>query len=116
MAALLLGLWCLWRKRLPWPMVAYIAVVVMLMLLPATVTARPAVPVHGVPAVHQRRRLVAAARPCRLGPDAGHVRRRAGRADGALRRLRRHPVITREACRAGASGRALLQRAGDRGG
>jgi hypothetical protein len=41
MAALLLGLWCLWRKRLPWPMVAYIAVVVLLMLLPATVTARP---------------------------------------------------------------------------
>ena len=41
MAALLLGLWCLWRKRLPWPMVAYVAVVVLLMLLPATVTARP---------------------------------------------------------------------------
>jgi len=35
------GLWCLWRCRLPWPMVAYIAVVVALMLLPATVTARP---------------------------------------------------------------------------
>ncbi len=41
MAALLLGLWCLYRKRLPWPMVAYIAIVVVLMLLPATVTARP---------------------------------------------------------------------------
>jgi hypothetical protein len=41
MAALLLGLWCLWRKRLPWPMVTYVAVVVLLMLLPATVTARP---------------------------------------------------------------------------
>jgi Glycosyltransferase family 87 len=41
MAALLLGLWCLWRKRLPLPMVAYIGVVVVLMLLPATVTARP---------------------------------------------------------------------------
>jgi hypothetical protein len=41
MAALALGLWCLWRKRLPWPMVAYVAVVVALMLLPATVTARP---------------------------------------------------------------------------
>jgi hypothetical protein len=41
MAALLLGLWCLWRKRLPLPMVAYIGVVVLLMLLPATVTARP---------------------------------------------------------------------------
>lgn len=35
------GLWCLWRCRLPWPMVAYIAVVVGLMLLPSTVTARP---------------------------------------------------------------------------
>jgi hypothetical protein len=41
MAALLLGLWCLYRKHLPWPMVAYIAVVVVLMLVPATVTARP---------------------------------------------------------------------------
>lgn len=41
MAALLLGLWCLYRKRLPWPMVAYIAVVIVLMLVPATVTARP---------------------------------------------------------------------------
>ena len=39
--ALLGGLWCLWRCRLPWPIVAYIAVVVALMLLPATVTARP---------------------------------------------------------------------------
>ena len=39
--ALALGLWCLWRRRLPWPFVAYIAVVVALMLLPATVTARP---------------------------------------------------------------------------
>jgi hypothetical protein len=41
LAALILGLWCLWRKPLPWPMVAYIAVVIALMLLPATVTARP---------------------------------------------------------------------------
>jgi len=40
-AALALGLWCLWRKRLPWPMIAYIAVIVALMLIPATVTARP---------------------------------------------------------------------------
>jgi hypothetical protein len=39
--ALGLGLWCLWRKRLPWPMVVYCAVVIGLMLLPATVTARP---------------------------------------------------------------------------
>jgi hypothetical protein len=39
--ALLGGLWCLWRRRLPWPIVAYIAVVLALMLLPATVTARP---------------------------------------------------------------------------
>ncbi len=39
--ALGVGLWCLWRKRLPWPMVAYVAVVIGLMLLPATVTARP---------------------------------------------------------------------------
>jgi dolichyl-phosphate-mannose-protein mannosyltransferase len=39
--ALLGGLWCLWRRRLPWPIVAYIAVVIALMLIPATVTARP---------------------------------------------------------------------------
>lgn len=39
--ALLGLLWCLWRKRLPWPMVAYIAVVIILMLVPSTVTARP---------------------------------------------------------------------------
>lgn len=41
MAALLLGLWCLYRKRVPWPMIAFIAVIIALMLLPATVTARP---------------------------------------------------------------------------
>jgi hypothetical protein len=41
LAALLLGLWCLWRKPLPWPMIAYVAVIIGLMLLPATVTARP---------------------------------------------------------------------------
>ena len=41
LGALLLGLWCLYRKPLPWPMVAYIAVIIGLMLLPATVTARP---------------------------------------------------------------------------
>ncbi len=41
LVALVVGLWCLWRKRLPWPMVAYCAVVIGLMLLPATVTARP---------------------------------------------------------------------------
>jgi hypothetical protein len=39
--ALGIGLWCLWRKPLPWPMIAYCAVVIGLMLLPATVTARP---------------------------------------------------------------------------
>ena len=41
LATLVLGLWCLWRKPLPWPMFAYVAVAVALMLLPATVTARP---------------------------------------------------------------------------
>ena len=39
--ALLGGLWCLWKRPLPWPMIAYVAVVIALMLLPATVTARP---------------------------------------------------------------------------
>ncbi len=41
LAALVVGLFALWRRRLPWPMIAYIAVIVALMLLPATVTARP---------------------------------------------------------------------------
>jgi hypothetical protein len=31
----------LWKRRLPWPTMAYCAVVIALMLLPATVTARP---------------------------------------------------------------------------
>ncbi len=39
--ALLGGLWCLWKRRLPWPFVVYIGVVIALMLIPSTVTARP---------------------------------------------------------------------------
>jgi Gpi18-like mannosyltransferase len=35
------ALWCLYRRRLPAPIVAYVVVVLLLMLLPATVTARP---------------------------------------------------------------------------
>ena len=35
------GLWCLWRKPLPSPIVAYVAVILALMLIPLTVTARP---------------------------------------------------------------------------
>ena len=81
-----LGLWCLWRKRLPWPMVAYIAVVIGLMLLPATVTARPRFLLHRLPAVHQRGGVVAAARPGDLGPHARRLRRRARRPDHAVRR------------------------------
>ena len=34
-------LYTAWKKRLPWPMVAYVAVVLALMLIPETVTARP---------------------------------------------------------------------------
>ena len=41
MVTLVFGLWCLWKRRLPWPMVVYCAVIIALMLLPATVTARP---------------------------------------------------------------------------
>lgn len=33
--------WAMWKRRLPWPIVAYVAVVFLLMLLPSTVTARP---------------------------------------------------------------------------
>lgn len=38
---MLAGLWCMWRKPLPASMVAYIVVILALMLIPATVTARP---------------------------------------------------------------------------
>jgi hypothetical protein len=33
--------WCAWKVRLAWPLVAFCAVIVGLMLLPETVTARP---------------------------------------------------------------------------
>jgi Gpi18-like mannosyltransferase len=33
--------WVMWKQRLPWPIVAYTAVVLALMVLPSTVTARP---------------------------------------------------------------------------
>jgi hypothetical protein len=39
--AMLGALWCLWKRPLPLPMVAYVIVILALMLLPATVTARP---------------------------------------------------------------------------
>jgi Gpi18-like mannosyltransferase len=38
---MLFMLYCLWKRPLPWPMIAYIAVVIALMLVPETVTARP---------------------------------------------------------------------------
>ena len=41
MVALLFMLFCLWKRPLPAPMTAYSLVVVALMLLPETVTARP---------------------------------------------------------------------------
>lgn len=41
LVALGFGLWALRRHPLPWPMMVYVAVVVWLMLAPATVTARP---------------------------------------------------------------------------
>jgi 4-amino-4-deoxy-L-arabinose transferase-like glycosyltransferase len=39
--AMLVLLYLLWRRRLPWPIVGYIAGVLLLMLIPSTVTARP---------------------------------------------------------------------------
>lgn len=39
--AMLVLLYMAWKKRLPWPMVTYVAVVLILMLAPSTVTARP---------------------------------------------------------------------------
>jgi hypothetical protein len=41
LVATLAGLWALWKAKLPPPVVAYTLVVIALMLLPATVTARP---------------------------------------------------------------------------
>jgi Gpi18-like mannosyltransferase len=34
-------IWVLWKRRLPWPQMAYIATIWALMILPSTVTARP---------------------------------------------------------------------------
>jgi hypothetical protein len=39
--AMLVLIYMAWKKRLPWPMVAYSTVVLILMLAPSTVTARP---------------------------------------------------------------------------
>jgi hypothetical protein len=41
LVALVVGVWCVWKVRLPLPLWSYSAVVLGLMLLPATVTARP---------------------------------------------------------------------------
>ncbi len=41
MIALIGMLYCLWKQPLPWPVLAYTLVVLALMLIPATVTARP---------------------------------------------------------------------------
>jgi hypothetical protein len=41
LVALLAMVWCLWRRHLPLPIVAFCAVVIALMLIPETVTARP---------------------------------------------------------------------------
>jgi hypothetical protein len=39
--ALGIMVWAAWRQRLPWPLVAYSVVIIGLMVLPSTVTARP---------------------------------------------------------------------------
>jgi hypothetical protein len=41
MIAMVGALWCAWRRPLPLPLLAYVVVVIALMLLPSTVTARP---------------------------------------------------------------------------
>lgn len=41
LVALVFMLYCLWRRHLPLPIVAYCAVIIALMLIPETVTARP---------------------------------------------------------------------------
>lgn len=39
--ALVAASWCAWKQRLPWPILAYVVVIVLMMLIPETVTARP---------------------------------------------------------------------------
>ncbi len=41
MIAMVGALWCAWRRPLPLPLLAFVVVIIALMLLPATVTARP---------------------------------------------------------------------------
>lgn len=61
LAMLAFGLYCSWRVRLPWPLLAYVAVIIVLMVGPSTVSARPrfvftAFPlILGVAAFWQRR-------------------------------------------------------------
>jgi hypothetical protein len=40
-AAMLFGLWAIWKRPLPWPATAYTLAILALMLIPSTVTARP---------------------------------------------------------------------------
>ena len=56
------GLFCSIRVRLPWPMLAYVAVIAALMIGPDTVSARP-LRVHGVPVDAWYRRMVATPAP-----------------------------------------------------
>ena len=60
-------LWVMWQRRLPWPLVAYVLVVLALMILPSTVTARPRFLYTAFPLFISRRRVVAGASTRRRG-------------------------------------------------
>ncbi len=93
-------IYCAWKVRLHWVLVAFCAVVVALDDHPRNRHGTPAIPVHRVPVLHRRRGVVARASTrsrspsielgiCRMGSHAGAVRRRARRAHRAVLGVRR---------------------------
>ena len=110
LAMLGFGLFCSIRVRLPWPMLAYVAVIAALMIGPDTVSARPRFVFTAFPLVLGDRRVVAAPAPeawdacsssCR---PAASPRRRCSTARS--RRSREQP----RAAPVPVGGRAVLQR------
>ena len=67
-AAMLFGLWAMWKRPLPLPVTVYTLAILTLMLLPQTVTRSATLPLHGVPAPHRRSRRCGRTRTTRLWP------------------------------------------------
>ena len=95
-AAMLFGLWATWKRPLPLPVTVYTIGILALMLLPQTVTARPAVPLHRVPAPDLRRRGLAGQGRRDVAAAPRGLRGRPRGRDRALRRARRHPLTGRQ--------------------